>query len=262
MLEVPGGRGIFSTVRFSTSARAPISTVISLHCVSLDSILLRLSSAGKSWARRRIRVNIGVSSFSPTFSALPPLSFFGSPIAARPPLSLFVGVNLSPRLSPNTELYKLKPISLPGLGSSYSGHFIFVYLLSANMPGLLRSSQATDSGGGGDILLARLVTRQGFLLRMRMHLYEFLSCIREGLRIIRVALTCARLFHLYQNIRVSTCARLRRYSSVYVFDLYIYKRCSKTIRYSFKKKSMDCRKYTNEKDIDCFYCSDNNRIFK
>ena len=56
----------------------------------------------------------------------------------RPPSSS-VGVNLSPRLSPNPELYKLKPISLPGLRSSYSGHFIFVYLLSANMPGLPRS---------------------------------------------------------------------------------------------------------------------------
>lgn len=61
------------------------------------------------------------------------------------------------------------------------------------MPGLLRSSQATGSGGGGDILLARLGTRQrqGFLLRIRVRLYESLSF--EGLRIIRarVALTCA-----------------------------------------------------------------------
>lgn len=203
LLEVPGGRGIFSAARFSTSrasACAPISTVISLHCVSLDSILPpRLSAAGKSWAQRRIRINIGVSSFFHRSLFLPPLSSFGSPFAARPPPSLSVGVNLSPRLSPNTELYKLKPISLPGLGSSYSGHFIFVYLLSANMPGLLRSSQATGSGGGGDILLARLATRQGFFLSMRMHLYESLSCIREGLRIIhaRVALTCARPFHIY-----------------------------------------------------------------
>jgi len=158
-----------------------------------------------------------------SFSSLPPVSSFSSRIAARPPLSLFVGVNLSPRLSPNTELYKLKPISLPrDSGSSYSGHFIFVYLLSANMPGLLRSSQATGSGGAGDILLARLVTRQGFFLRMRAHLYEFFSCICKGLRIIRVALTCARHFHIYRNIRVSTCGRLQRYNSVYVFDVCIY----------------------------------------
>lgn len=57
------------------------------------------------------------------------------------------------------------------------------------MPGLLRSSRATGSGSGsgGDIPLARLATRQrqGFLLRMRMHLYDFFSCIREGLRITR-----------------------------------------------------------------------------
>lgn len=132
MLQVPGGRGIFSAARFSTSACAPISTVISLHCVSLDSILPRHSAraaaaAGKSWARRRIRVNIGVSSFSHRsrlFLRRPP-SAPASPFAARPPLSLSVGVNLSPRLSPNTELYKLKPISLPGLGSSYSGPLYF-----------------------------------------------------------------------------------------------------------------------------------------
>lgn len=205
LLEVPGGRGIFSAARFSTSrasACAPISIVISLHCVSLDSIpppLPRVSPPREKVGRKRIRVNIGVSSFFHRSLFLPPLSSFGSPFAARPPPSLSVGVNLSPRLSPNTELYKLKPISLPGLGSSYSGHFIFVYLLSANMPGLLRSSQATGSGGGGDILLARLATRQGFLLSMRVHLYESLSCIREELRIIRarVALTCARLFHIY-----------------------------------------------------------------
>lgn len=48
------------------------------------------------------------------------------------------------------------------------------------MPGLLRSSQAT--GSDGDILLARLATRQrqgGFPLRMRARLYEFLSRTRR-----------------------------------------------------------------------------------
>lgn len=104
--------------------------------MSLDSIRLRLRG-GKKLDTERIRVNIGASFFprrSPAFFRHPPSSLPGSP-------SLSVGVNLSPRLSPNTELYKLKPISLPGLRSSYLGHFIFVYLLSANMPGLLRSSQ-------------------------------------------------------------------------------------------------------------------------
>ncbi|KAL2743316.1 hypothetical protein V1477_008805 [Vespula maculifrons] len=48
-----------------------------------------------------------------------------------------VGVNLSPRLSPSPESYKLKTISLwHGLRSTCSGHFIFVYLPSANMPAL------------------------------------------------------------------------------------------------------------------------------
>lgn len=195
LLEVPGGRGIFSAARFSTSACAPISAVISLHCVSLDSICsppppVFPRTEKKSWTRRRIRVNIGVSSFSRRSLLFPGHlpSAPPSPLDRLCPWS--VGVNLSPRLSPNTELYKLKPISLPGLGSSYSGHFIFVYLLSANMPGLLRSSRATggSGGGGSDILLVRLVTREGkgFFLRMRMHLYESLSCIRERLRIICV----------------------------------------------------------------------------
>ena len=42
-----------------------------------------------------------------------------------PAPSTSVGVNLSPRLSPNPELYKLKPISLPGLRSSYSKPLYF-----------------------------------------------------------------------------------------------------------------------------------------
>lgn len=111
---------------------------------------------------------------------LPPESSFDSPCAARPPSSS-VGVNLSPRLSPNTELYKLKPISPPELRSSYSGHFIFVYLLSANMPGLLlllRCSVAAAATGSDDILLARLATRQRqgeSFPPMRARLYELLS---------------------------------------------------------------------------------------
>lgn len=138
MLEVPGSRGIFSAARFSTShasACASISAVISLHCVSLDSIRPRLRG-GKKLDTERIRVNIGAS-----FSYLLSSSSFDAPSRRPGSPSLSVGVNLSPRLSPNTELYKLKPISLPGLRSSYLGHFIFVYLLSANMPGLLCSSQ-------------------------------------------------------------------------------------------------------------------------
>lgn len=84
-------------------------------------------------------------SFSSSFASLPLLPPL--PSCPRPPSSS-AGVNLSPRLSPNPELYKLKPISLPGLRSSYSGHFIFVYLLSANMLGLPRSGEqpATTNG--------------------------------------------------------------------------------------------------------------------
>lgn len=136
-----------------------------------------------------------------------------------------VGVNLSPRLSLNTELYKLKPISLPGLGSSYSGYFIFVYLLSANMPGLLRSSQATGSSSDGDILLARLATREGIPSAYANALiWVPFVYIRQGLRIIytRVATTYARPFHVYQNVRISMCGRSRRYNSVCTFDAYRY----------------------------------------
>ncbi|KAL2714082.1 hypothetical protein V1478_016639, partial [Vespula squamosa] len=51
--------------------------------------------------------------------------------------SATVGVNLSSRLSPSPESYKLKTISLwHRLRSTCSGHFIFVYLPSANMPAL------------------------------------------------------------------------------------------------------------------------------
>lgn len=78
LLQVPGSSGIFSAARFSTShatACAAISTVISLHCVSLDSIRLpRLRAGrGKKLDTRKSRVNIGVSSLS---RRSPFLSFF------------------------------------------------------------------------------------------------------------------------------------------------------------------------------------------
>lgn len=62
-------------------------------------------------------------------AATPPPSFLLRLLLLHRPLlrapSSSVGVNLSPRLSPNPELYKLKPISLPGLRSSYSGPLYF-----------------------------------------------------------------------------------------------------------------------------------------
>lgn len=87
------------------------------------------------------RVNTGVSSFfcrssilsfsSPRLPPFPPspllpsfLSFFLFFLRIVPlPSSAIVGVNLSPRLSPNPELYKLKPISLHR--SSYSKPLYF-----------------------------------------------------------------------------------------------------------------------------------------
>jgi len=203
-----------------TSVCAPISTVISLHCVSLDSILPH------SFLRRgkKLGAEKNPSKHRCVFlrcSLLFLRCSFGSLFAAWSPLSLSVGVNLSPRLSPNTELYKLKPISLPGLGSSYSGHFIFVYLLSANMPGLLRSSQAT-----GQRWRRYPACTPGYTATSRIP-----SACASAL--IWIPFVCtrraahnpshARPFHVYQNVRVSTCDRLRIYSSVYAFDAYIHK---------------------------------------
>lgn len=171
LLEVPAAVAVYflpSGIRPRTaSACAAISTVISLHCVSLDSIRstpfpslscllpLRREKVGRAEKTRSKHRSIlfhppafAVHSLSlflfSSFTFFLQLSLFA--VRSPPLLSLSVGVNLSPRLSPNTELYKLKPISLPRLPSSFSGYFIFVYLLSANMPGLLRSSQATGSG--------------------------------------------------------------------------------------------------------------------
>lgn len=106
----------------------------SIHCPQLWQ---RKSNEGEN-----SRVNTDVSSF---FCRSCILSFSSHRVASRPPPpfplrcssaflrlplshpsssssapSSSVGVNLSPRLSPNPELYKLKPISLPGLRSSYS----------------------------------------------------------------------------------------------------------------------------------------------
>lgn len=225
LLEVPGGRGIFSTARFSTSARAPISTVISLHCVSLDSIRPCLSVKKKKLDAEE---NSGKHRCVFLFSRRPLLFPRRLPLAPPSPAGspLSVGVNLSPRLSPNTELYKLKPISLPALGSSYSGHFIFVYLLSANMPGLLRSSQAT---GGGDILLTRLVTRwrvkDSFCVCECTYMSPFRVYAGRAAHNLR---PCSlphktRPLHVRQNVRIFTCGRLRRYSSVCAFHACMYK---------------------------------------
>lgn len=135
-----------------------ISTVISLHCPHgrLDSIRFGHSDDGKSRTGGvNSRVNTGVSSFfcrssilsfllfAPTVVAVASIASISSPpffpsflffflsfffflcIVPLPSPSTSVGVNLSPRLSPNPELYKLKPISLPGLRSSYSKPLYF-----------------------------------------------------------------------------------------------------------------------------------------
>jgi len=84
---------------------------------------VRLPEAGKSWTPEKIQVNTSVH-----VSSLP-IGFASSAVFLRFPLCpstppayvpVSVGVNLSPRLSPNTELYKLKPISLrrgPGVAT-------------------------------------------------------------------------------------------------------------------------------------------------
>lgn len=123
LLQVPGGRGIFSAARFSTSHTEAISTVISLHCVSLDSIRSCPWGGKKLDTREDPGKHIGAH-LSPL-----PTGFASSAVFLRLPLCpstppvyvpVSVGVNLSPRLSPNTELYKLKPISLrrgPGVAT-------------------------------------------------------------------------------------------------------------------------------------------------
>jgi len=119
--------------------------------VSLDSIrplsLPRVSRGGKKLDLRRRYIRSKHRTVLP-FSSLP-LPLVLPPPLSPPHSSLLVGVNLFPRLSPNTELYKLKPIFPARLRSGFSSYFVFVYLSSANTPSLPRSSQAT----GGDIPL-------------------------------------------------------------------------------------------------------------
>lgn len=106
LLEVPGSGGTFSAARFSTSratACAAISTVISLHCVSLDSIRLPPSPWPRTGGRAGEKVGqredpskhrcvflpspfLSFSLSRPPPRSPHPQSSFGSPCAARPPV--------------------------------------------------------------------------------------------------------------------------------------------------------------------------------
>lgn len=100
LLEVLGSGGIFSAGRFSTSratACAAISTVISLHCVSLDSIRLppRPRAGGQTGEKVEHREDpskhrcVFLPSPSSLSLVLLPLlrkSSLSSPCAVRPPV--------------------------------------------------------------------------------------------------------------------------------------------------------------------------------
>lgn len=129
---------------FHPSTYTTISTVISLHCPPADSIPfdsavqpMEKVERGSEFSSKHRCILFLLSLFHPVLlvrcfavasipsisspSFLPLLLLHRSPSLVR----AIVGVNLSPRLSPNPELYKLKPISLPGHRSSYSKPLYF-----------------------------------------------------------------------------------------------------------------------------------------
>ena len=149
------------------------------------------------------RVNTGVSSFFCRSSILFFSFFFFFfcivPLPSPAP-STSVGVNLSPRLSPNPELYKLKPISLPGLRSSYSKPLYFrLFVVGKHARSSSRRSART-----------RCLATTLHLLLVHPHTYTLsisLSLSRSSCVLIRTHAPtnlCSNFAHAYPRTRTAS----------------------------------------------------------
>lgn len=164
---------------------------------------VRVPEAGKSWTPEKIQVNTSVH-----VSSLP-IGFASSAVFLRFPLCpstppayvpVSVGVNLSPRLSPNTELYKLKPISLrrgPGVATRAT---LFSFICCRQTCLVFFAAAKQPAATAISCLHAWLHGNvKEDSLRMRARLYESLSYSKN------CAYTPYGLFHVYDSVHAFTC---------------------------------------------------------
>lgn len=184
---------------------------------------------------------------SPVHSLLFPRSLPSAPPSPLDRLCPWsVGVNLSPRLSPNTELYKLKPISLPGLGrATRATLFSFICCRQTCLVFFAAAKQPAVAVAVAISCLHAWLhgkVKDSFCLCECTYMSPFHVYVRVGLRIIcaRVVSTYAYLFTYTRMLNVFLRVVVCRVTVQYAHLTRTYTRCPKIIKRSFNHKL--CRK--------------------